>query len=112
MHDASSPVLDGNAVAGIWDWVLATAALLRCLHSDCATQRAAAGVRNRHWLSPMIEATILRMTGAASSTMGRSRTHDSNHSPRNVLRDSEECATATATADVSPDWVTPKIKGP
>jgi len=71
---------------------------------------------NCHWRPPVMEATILRMTGAASSTIGRTRTHDSSHdrsqSPRNVLRDSEECAIAAATADVSPDWITPKMKGP
>src|SRR5262249_9959646 len=29
-----------------------------------------------------------------------------------VLRDSEECAIAVATADVNPDWITPKMRGP
>jgi hypothetical protein len=77
------------------------------VHSDRACRH--------HWFSPVMAATILRMTGAASSTMGRTATHDSSHdrsqSPRNVLRDSEECAIAAATADVSPDWITPKMKG-
>ena len=69
-----------------------------------------------HWFSRVMETTILRMTGAASSTMGTTATHDSSHdrsqSPRNVFGDSEECAIAAATADVSPDWITPKMKGP
>ena len=69
-----------------------------------------------HWFSPVMAATILRMTGVASSTMGRTATHDSSHdrnqAPRNVPRESEECAIAAATADVNPDWITPKMSGP
>src|SRR5262245_42063707 len=91
--------------------------MLRCLHRVAPNSALLPnGDRRHHWFSPVMEATILRMTGAARSTTGRTRTHDSSHdrsqSPRNVLRDSEECAIAAATADVSPDWITPKIRGP
>ena len=68
-------------------------------------------------LSSVIFMTALRMNGAAKTTTGSIMSHDISQDeiqcPKNLLSSKKaKLATAAAIQEVSPDWITPKIKWP